>query len=112
MRVQPDVVEAGERVEVQFADGVTRGVAFVLELRVEGAWALAYWMTSAPESQGSPSWGPAEEDWQWIDLGVSGPSPDLLEIPETVKPGIYRICTANRAENICAQLRAIERHNE
>lgn len=38
MRLGPDVVAGEERVEAQFADGLTRGVAFVLDtIRIQAA---------------------------------------------------------------------------
>ncbi len=35
--------------------------------------------------------------WNGVeDIGVGGPGPDRVLVPEVAAPGIYRICTAQR----------------
>jgi hypothetical protein len=41
------------------------------------------------------------------DIGVGGPGPDRVPIPDVAEPGSYRICTGNAAENICAPIEVV-----
>lgn len=36
-------------------------------------------------------------------MGVSGPGPDEVLIPDVATPGQYRLCTANAVNNFCAE---------
>ncbi|MGQ0608815.1 MAG: hypothetical protein ACT4OQ_10190 [Chloroflexota bacterium] len=40
-------------------------------------------------------------------IGVGGPGPDRMSIPETVEVGEYRICTGNAGENFCTPIEII-----
>lgn len=101
MEVRPDVTTAGSTVELAFPEGTTRGVAFTLDERIgEDEWATRYLLT-ASYSDVEPAWSPAGEPFETVDLGVGGPGPDIVTIPDTAPAGPYRICTANAGENFC-----------
>ena len=112
--VQPDLVQpetgtvaAGDTLEVHFPQETGRGIAWSLEIREEDDWHLRYFMTASSDGiGGEPSWVDAadSDEYAWIDIGVVGPGPDLVPIPETAEPGEYRVCTANSAPNICAAI--------
>lgn len=102
MRIEPSTASAGQVVELYLPEETVRGVAFVLEQRLDDGWSLRYYLTSDPQH---PSWGPASEDYAWNSLGLLGPGPDPVIIPPGTAPGDYRICTANAARNFCAPLR-------
>jgi hypothetical protein len=106
MRVRPDVAQPGDLVEARFADGLTRGVGFALERRVDNGWAFVYALTAAGGSRSTPTWAPADGTWEWeaIDLEGAGLDALVLHIPDTAEPGPYRICTTGRADNLCAAI--------
>jgi hypothetical protein len=106
LRIEPDRVAPGEIVRLHFPQESERGVGFVLEEAVGDDWGLRYYLTSArePEETGDWQWTPAGEDHDWDGLGVIGPGPDLITIPDTAAPGHYRICTANARQNFCAPI--------
>jgi hypothetical protein len=40
----------------------------------------------------------------WEQVGVSGPGPDRVLVPEAASPGDYLLCTANSLDEACALL--------
>jgi hypothetical protein len=105
MRVEPTEVRAGELAELHFPEETLRGEAFVLEERLLGSWRHRYWLKSAlGESTVTPSWAPAEEDFDWDDVGIEGPGPDRILLPDSAEPGEYRVCTAGSRSSFCAGL--------
>lgn len=110
-KMRPDLVvadptsaAAGEAVELTWPEETLRGVAWTLEEQDGNSWQVRYFLTSRWESdEGSPSWWPVGEDEGrgWADIGVSGPGPDLVQIPDTAPAGQYRLCTANSSPNVC-----------
>ncbi|MFN2344419.1 MAG: hypothetical protein ABR616_01720 [Dermatophilaceae bacterium] len=107
MVAEPSTMQPGSLIELSFPEETGRGLGFVLEEEVDGGWALRYFLTSAVSDGGpnEPSWVPAEDgEAGWDDVGINGPGPDVIEIPDTATAGAYRVCTANARENYCAQL--------
>lgn len=107
--IQPatDFVSPGDTLEIFFPEETGRGIAWSLESRSGDEWNLQYFMTaSSGEVGGEPSWVDAADpdEYAWIDIGIVGPGPDLVPIPDTAEPGEYRLCTANSAPNICAEI--------
>lgn len=101
MRVEPREAQAGSRVEIHFPLEDERGIAFVLEQQRGASWELQFLLLAEPYA----SWHPVGEDWSWDDLGVAGPGPDVVPLPEVASPGSYRICTANRGDtNLCSTI--------
>lgn len=103
----------GEQFEVTFPAETMRGTAWVLEEPDGSSWNLRWFISAAPESHEgftAPSWW-AYEDWEgkgWTDVGVGGPGPDLLVIPDETRPGTYRLCTANSVDNICTEVDVVD----
>ena len=106
MTADPAVVAPGGVVGLGFPDGTTRGVLFVLERRAGDTWDHHYNLLSDGPGPGwERAWHPADEGPLAVeDIGVGGPGPDRVPIPETAEPGEYRICTGNSAPNICTPL--------
>lgn len=110
-KMRPDLVvadpasaTAGEAVELTWPEETLRGVAWTLEEQDGSSWQVRYFLTSRWESDGgAPSWWAVSEGegTGWADIGVSGPGPDLLQIPDTAPAGQYRLCTANSSPNVC-----------
>ena len=100
----------GDIVELTFPDEMTRGVWFVLEQEAGGRWIYRYDLTSDGPGEGWPiEWRVAgEEGFAVEDIGVGGPGPDRVVIPDTAEPGSWRICTGNAGENVCVRIRLVE----
>ena len=47
---------------------------------------------------------PGEDALVVPDIGVGGPGPDRVPIPEVAQPGEYRICTGNAGVNFCTPI--------
>jgi len=102
----PAVVPPGAIVALNFPQETTRGVLFVLEERVGDSWAHRYDLLSdGPGPEWQRSWHVAGAEAIVVPaIGVGGPGPDRVPIPETASPGDYRICTGNAGDNFCAQI--------
>lgn len=106
MVIEPNPVDAGATVSVTFPEGWSRGVAYVLEVHIDGEWYPTHFLTAATDGyDGGPGWvAVGTEGYGWVDIGIEGPGPDMLIVPDSASAGDYRICTANAVQNICAQL--------
>ena len=108
MTVAPSSASAGHDVALTFPSDSRRGIAFSLSRWSDGRWDKAYYLTSDWGSSGhhSPTWWTVEgsEDRGWEQVGVSGPGPDRVMVPETATPGDYLLCTANARDEACALL--------
>lgn len=100
----PAVAAPGAVVALRFPRGTGRGVAFQLDRALDGAWAPVAWMTSDANG-GDPVTVPAfTEGYGTADVGIGGPGPDRVQLPDDAVPGTYRICTANAGDEFCALL--------
>ena len=100
----PTVTAPGDVVALTFPAETTRGILFVLEERIGDTWAHRYNLTSdGPGAGWELAWHlPDDQSVAFPDIGVMGPGPDRVPIPETAEPGDYRICTGNAGEEFCA----------
>jgi hypothetical protein len=107
--VDPAQVEPGEVVGVSFPDEMTRGILFVLEQQTEEGWLPAYFLTSDGPGEGwEMTWSPPGGAGLAVeDIGVGGPGPDHVIIPEVAEPGTYLLCTANAADDVCTQIEIV-----
>jgi hypothetical protein len=104
MVADPEQVAPGERVALNFPDETWRGLGFVLEQQTDGGWQRRAYLTSAPGDgpPDEPAWHPPDQRPDWESLEIGGPGPDVMQVPDGVAPGSYRICTAMSGdENIC-----------
>jgi hypothetical protein len=100
-----DRAEPGEVIEVEWPEEDERGLGYVLELQVGDAWDLRYFMVAGTESTGEHTEWWAVDDAEgrgWDDIGIGGPGPDLIEIPDIAELGSYRVC--NHGLPHCAPL--------
>lgn len=109
MQVKPSPAVAGQPIEVRFPEETERGVGWVLEEQGNNSWHAGWSLTAASGSYDSeyvPNWYPADDEaaFAWDALAIAGPGPDTLLIPDDAQPGIYRLCTANKIDNICVEL--------
>lgn len=102
--LEPAEAAPGTVVAMQFPQHTSRGVAFQLDALVDGGWVPQYWMTAVQEGQPRPAVRVGTQGYGTDDVGVGGPGPDRVLLPEDVPPGQYRICTANAAKDFCATL--------
>ena len=102
----PQVAAPGAFVALTFPGETDRGVLFVLEERVGDSWALRFNLLSDGPGAGWQRSGhvPGEDALVVPDIGVGGPGPDRVPIPEVARPGEYRICTGNAGVNFCTPI--------
>jgi hypothetical protein len=108
--VDPLQVQPGEVVDLAFPAETTRGVHFVLERLERDAWVHQFDLVSdGPGPDWELGWSFAgAEGFAVEDIGVGGPGPDRVLIPDAAQPGRWRICTGNAAPNICSTLEIVE----
>jgi hypothetical protein len=108
MTVTPAVALPGQVVSLTYADDFMRGIAYQL-VHDEGSAtdldAPAYYLSASDERV---SWASADQDYAWVDIGVGGPGPDRVQVPDDIEPGEWLVCTANAAEQRCASLTVTE----
>jgi hypothetical protein len=111
MTVTPASAMPGQEVELRFPADSQRGIAFSLSHWDGGQWNESYYLSSDWGTSGdySPSWWSVDdsENRGWEDVGVSGPGPDRVLVPDTALPGVYLLCTANALDKACALLTVI-----
>lgn len=112
VKVDPVQVRPGQAVQVTFPEHTERGVAWVLEAETGESWRVEYFLTAAVsgyDNASTPNWWSADdtEGKGWDDIGVGGPGPDRLVVPDTATPGTYRLCTANSVENLCVGIEIV-----
>jgi hypothetical protein len=106
---EPARVAPGDVVGLSFPDQMARGILFVLEGRTANGWLPAFFLTSdGPGPEWEMTWQPPGGAGLAVeDIGVGGPGPDHVLIPPVAQPGIYRICTANAVEKVCALIEIV-----
>ena len=107
--IEPARAAPGDVVALTFPDETTRGILFVLDQRVGDTWATRFYLRSNGPGEGwEMSWQAADAQGVAVeDIGVGGPGPDQVPIPEPAEPGEYRICTGNAGENFCAPIEIV-----
>lgn len=112
MTVTPAAAEPGQRVAVRFQPEKMRGIAYSLSTSDQGGWRLAYYLTSdwGASAGHRPTWWRVEdaEGRGWEDVGITGPGPDRVVIPDDAPPGETLLCTANSVRETCAVLTVID----
>lgn len=115
-RMAPDLIVAdpatiapGGIVALTFPEETVRGVLFVLEMRAGDSWAHRYDLLSDGPGPGwQRSWHIVGEEAIAVpDIGVGGPGPDRVVIPEIAPAGEFRLCTGNAGENICTPIEIV-----
>lgn len=108
LELDPAVAEPGQLVAMHFPEETSRGIAFQLDRRADDGWTPVAWMTSDGNG-GEPATVPAfTEGYGVEDVGVGGPGPDHVRLPDDAPPGDYRICTANAGEEFCAPIEIVD----
>ena len=77
MVATPATVAAGSTLELRFPQSTVRGIGFMLERPVDGAWVLAYQLLAAQPGE-QPSWAEADAEILIAAIGILGPGPDLV----------------------------------
>ena len=100
----------GDVVALTFPEETTRGILFVLDQRVDDTWVTRFFLTSDGPGQGwQREWWPVHAEGMAVpDIGVGGPGPDRVLIPEPAEPGAYRICTGNAGADFCVPIEVVE----
>jgi hypothetical protein len=105
----PSEVAPGEVLSLTFPAETPRGIHFVLERQTGDSWVHAFDLVSdAPGPGWQRDWSLAgSEDFAIPDIGVGGPGPDRVLIPDVAEPGPWRVCTGNAGENICTEIEVV-----
>ena len=106
--VVPQRAQPGQVVSLHFSAHNRRGIAFSLDVFDCDSYVTRYYLI-APFGNGStePSWWSVEDPeggLAWVDIGVGGPGPEWVTIPDDASPGLYRICTANAVRKVCGEV--------
>jgi hypothetical protein len=108
--VYPESATPGSLIELTYPDENMRGIAFSLAPWTGTEWGeVEYYLTATQVRSKEPTWWPATENGGWDDLGVGGPGPDFLTIPDSAPPGGYLLCSANAKEQFCVVVQVDER---
>lgn len=103
-------VSPGDVLAITFPAETSRGIHFVLERDVGGGWIHEFDLVSDSPGPGwQRGWSRAgDEGFAIPDIGVGGPGPDRVPIPEAAEPGRWRICTGNAGQNICTEIEILD----
>ena len=106
---EPAVVSPGEVVALTFPAETNRGILFTLDQLVGENWVLRNYLTSdGPGAGWQVAWYPPNDAGFAVeDIGVGGPGPDHVPIPETAEPGDYRICIGNAGDDFCTPIEIV-----
>ena len=116
MTITPTAASPGQRIALHFPETKLRGVAYSLAAWTRDGWEVKYYLTLAALSDDSaastksdsfsPEWWSVEdsEGHGWPDIGLTGPGPYYVRIPNTAPSGTYRLCTANARDQACELL--------
>ncbi|MDW3213726.1 MAG: hypothetical protein R8G01_07015 [Ilumatobacteraceae bacterium] len=107
MTVTPAVAAPGAAIELTFPEETARGVAYVLEVAAGDTWSTTHYLTSSTDGYGGEPSAvsvDAAEGYGWDDIGIGGPGPDRLVLPDDAFAGASRICTENALDNFCAEI--------
>ncbi|QBI21658.1 hypothetical protein ER308_20195 [Egibacter rhizosphaerae] len=100
---EPAEARPGDTVEVRFPQEHQRGIHLVLERAADGDYHHAYDISTNVHTDEGPLVVEAGTEGFGIDdIGIVGPGPDPLPIPDDAPAGDYRVCTGNAGENVCA----------
>jgi PAS domain-containing protein len=105
--LDPATATPGELVAMRFPESSMRGVAFQLDRRTADGWAPVAWMTSDGNGGVPITVPPSTEGYAVEDVGIGGPGPDHVRLPDELPAGDYRVCTANAGSDFCAPLEVV-----
>lgn len=108
MTVTPATAAPGQRVALRFRSEEVRGIAFSLSRWSDQGWTVAYYLSSdwgSPDTH-APDWWSVEDSAGrgWEDVGIGGPGPDHVIVPDTAPTGDHLLCTENSVIEACAIL--------
>ena len=106
----PAQVAPGDVLSLTFPQETMRGIHFVLESQARGAWFHMFDLTSDGPGPGwEPRWSAAgAAGFAVEDIGVVGPGPDHVVIPDVAEPGTWRVCTGNAGTNVCTTIEIVD----
>lgn len=101
--VSPESAKPGQLVALTFPQSSPRGIAFQITTESDPAKVLYYLSSDWGGSGHRPTWG-VPGNYGWVDVGISGPGPDHVIVPDPLPDGRYRLCTANAVVQVCGLL--------
>jgi hypothetical protein len=117
MTVDPAIAEPGSVLTLGFPSNRQRGLGYGLEAVGANGWTIEYYLVAickGDEEPGRRSWiraggGNGGSGFGWPDVSMGGPGGERIRVPDVATPGVYRLCTANAAQQSCALLTVISR---
>jgi len=103
MTITPATAAPGAQIGLTYPQGFGRGIGFTLARAADGQ---QIYDLSAGHGTGKPGWWRVDSTNKHITpaIGVTGPGPDLLVVPDEAADGTYLLCTANAVTKACALL--------
>jgi hypothetical protein len=98
--VTPESAKPGQLVALTFPQSSPRGIAFQISSESDPGRVLYYLTSDWGTSGHQPTWGTPGGP----DVGISGPGPDHVIIPDPLPDGRYRLCTGNALVQVCGLL--------
>lgn len=112
---EPATVTAGSLVELRFPEETFRGAPWHMTEWSGSTWQRDPTYLLIADAEGydcsaCPLWYGPGETWGWEDIGLSGPGPDTVRIPDVAPAGHYRLCSANTGDEVyCVQVTVVDR---
>lgn len=102
--LSPPDPQAGETFAATFDPENVRGGYFTLEQWSGSEWLPPAFLLESDANGGPPTWAAIDGEFATLDYGVGGAGPDGLVMPDDIETGLWRLCTANGLNDVCAQL--------
>ncbi|HEY3560417.1 MAG TPA: hypothetical protein VGL05_23290 [Kribbella sp.] len=98
--VTPETAKPGQLVALTFPQSSPRGIAFQIAAESAPDKVLYYLTSDWGDGRHRPTWGTPGGP----DVGISGPGPEHVIVPDPLPDGRYRLCTANARVEVCGLL--------
>lgn len=104
MTITPATVAPGAQIGLTYPAHYGRGIAFSLADPADEK-KVSYYLSAGLRGSKPAWWSAADSAGRgWVDIGINGPGPDRLVVPDTAADGTYLLCTANATKKACALL--------
>ncbi|MEU4392035.1 hypothetical protein [Kribbella sp. NPDC023855] len=103
MTITPATAAPGAEIALTYPAGYGRGIGF--ELAQPGDGKPLYYLIAGRGAK-KPTWRSVANAEGLVipDIGIQGPGPDRLVVPDTAADGTYLLCTSNASDKACALL--------
>jgi len=102
--LSPNDPQPGDVFEATFDPANSRGGYFVLSQWDGTGWDEPTFLLESDVNRPTPTALEISGEFGVNDYGAEGPGPDGLIMPDQIDNGLWRLCTANARDHVCAQL--------